>query len=40
VRQAGATVVAEPHEVGPRVRVATVRDPGGTLLGLIENAER
>ena len=31
-------VVAEPvRDVGDRIRVATVRDPAGSLIGIIEN---
>lgn len=35
-RQAGATVVDEPRDVGDGNLVATVRDPAGTLFGLIQ----
>lgn len=33
----GATAIAEPHEVGGGIRVATLRDPFGNRLGLIFN---
>ena len=36
VQRAGATLVDEPRDVGGGTRVATVADPDGTLLGLIE----
>lgn len=39
VQQAGATVVGDPRDVGGGTRVAAVRDPGGTTLGLIEHTE-
>jgi predicted enzyme related to lactoylglutathione lyase len=39
VQKAGATLVSEPRDVGGGTRVATVRDPGGTILGLIEHRE-
>lgn len=31
---AGAQPVAEPHDVMPGVRIATIRAPGGLLIGL------
>jgi predicted enzyme related to lactoylglutathione lyase len=34
---AGATVVAEVQDVGEGIKVATVADPFGNLIGLIEN---
>lgn len=39
VKQAGATLSSEPRDVGGGTRVATVTDPGGTTLGLIEHTE-
>jgi predicted enzyme related to lactoylglutathione lyase len=39
VQKAGATLVSEPRDVGGGTRVAAVRDPGGTTLGLIEHSE-
>jgi predicted enzyme related to lactoylglutathione lyase len=38
VKQAGATVVRAPRDVGGDTRVAAVTDPGGTIFGLIEHA--
>jgi predicted enzyme related to lactoylglutathione lyase len=38
VQQAGAIVVEEPHDVGGGNLVATVSDPDGTVLGLIQRA--
>jgi predicted enzyme related to lactoylglutathione lyase len=35
---AGATVGEAPHEVGPGRRVATVVDPDGNVLGLLQDA--
>jgi predicted enzyme related to lactoylglutathione lyase len=35
--QRGATVRSPVHEVGGDIRVATVADPFGNLIGLIEN---
>ena len=37
VTAAGADVVAPLQDVGGGIRVATIRDPFGNLLGLIEN---
>lgn len=37
-RQAGASVVDEPRDVGDGTLVATVRDHAGTLFGLIQRA--
>ncbi len=34
---AGATIKVRPHEVGEGIKVATVADPFGNLIGLIEN---
>jgi predicted enzyme related to lactoylglutathione lyase len=34
---AGATIKIRPHEVGEGIKVATVADPFGNLIGLIEN---
>jgi predicted enzyme related to lactoylglutathione lyase len=34
---AGATASEEPHEVGGGIWVATVKDPFGNLVGLIQN---
>jgi predicted enzyme related to lactoylglutathione lyase len=34
---AGATVVSEPQDVGDGIKVATVADPFGNRIGLIEN---
>ena len=33
----GATVVVAPHDVGEGIKVGTVSDPFGNLIGLIEN---
>jgi len=33
----GATVVMEPQDVGEGIKVSTVSDPFGNLIGLIEN---
>ena len=33
----GAGVVSEPRDVGEGIQVATLKDPFGNLLGLIEN---
>lgn len=33
----GATAISAPHEVGEGIQVATVKDPAGNHLGLIEN---
>src|SRR5258705_9777890 len=33
----GATAVSAPQDVGEGIQVATVKDPFGNLLGLIEN---
>ena len=33
----GAAPVEEPNDVGGGIQVATVRDPAGNLLGIIEN---
>ena len=38
IRQAGATLVDEPRDVGQGNLVATVRDAAGTLFGLIQRA--
>lgn len=38
VREAGAVIVDEPRDVGGGTLVATVRDAGGTLFGLIRPA--
>ena len=37
VQEAGAVVTTEPRDVGGGTRVAAVRDPAGTLVGLLEN---
>ncbi len=37
-KAAGATVVGNPRDVGGGTRVATVRDAGGTVYGLISHA--
>ena len=37
--QLGATPLSEPQNVGGPIWVATVRDPFGNVLGLIENPE-
>ena len=34
---AGASVVVAPHDVGDGIKVGTVADPFGNLIGLIEN---
>ena len=34
---AGATTVVAPHDVGEGIKVATVADPFGNFIGLIEN---
>jgi catechol 2,3-dioxygenase-like lactoylglutathione lyase family enzyme len=34
---AGATLDAAVREVGDGIRVATIREPGGSVLGIIEN---
>jgi catechol 2,3-dioxygenase-like lactoylglutathione lyase family enzyme len=34
---AGAELVDQPQDVGEGIKVAAVREPGGSLLGLIEN---
>jgi predicted enzyme related to lactoylglutathione lyase len=34
---AGATTVVAPHDVGEGIKVATVADPFGNQIGLIEN---
>lgn len=34
----GATAVGAPQDVGDGIQVATVKDPFGNLLGIIENA--
>jgi predicted enzyme related to lactoylglutathione lyase len=36
-QQAGATVASEPRQVAPSTRVASVTDPDGITLGLIEH---
>lgn len=36
-QRAGAAVVSDPRDVGGGTRVATVRDVGGTVFGLIEH---
>jgi len=33
----GAAVLSAPHDVGGGIRVATVADPAGNVIGLIEN---
>ena len=38
VTAAGATVKEPPHEVGPGRRVATVIDPDGNVLGLLQDS--
>jgi predicted enzyme related to lactoylglutathione lyase len=38
VERAGATVVDDPRDVGGGTRIATVRDPDGNVLGLIQRA--
>jgi predicted enzyme related to lactoylglutathione lyase len=38
VRNAGATLLEGPHDVGGGTLVATVSDPDGTVLGLIQRA--
>ena len=35
--EAGATVVEEPHSVGEKLEVASVRDPWQNIIGLIYN---
>ena len=35
--RSGATLVSEPRDVGEGIAVATVADPFGNLIGLIEN---
>ena len=35
--RAGANVAVPPHDVGEGIKVATVTDPFGNLIGLIEN---
>ncbi len=37
LKEAGAPVQFEVREVGGGIKVASVREPGGTLLGIIEN---
>ncbi|MGC9962385.1 MAG: VOC family protein [Acidimicrobiales bacterium] len=36
---AGATVHSDVTDVGEGIRVATVREPGGSILGVIENPQ-
>lgn len=38
VQQAGATPADEPHDVGGGTRIATVTDPDGNTLGLIQHS--
>jgi predicted enzyme related to lactoylglutathione lyase len=38
VQQAGAMLVEGPHDVGGGTLIATVSDPDGTVLGLIQRA--
>jgi predicted enzyme related to lactoylglutathione lyase len=33
----GATVITPPHDVGEEIKVASVADPFGNVIGLIEN---
>jgi predicted enzyme related to lactoylglutathione lyase len=35
--EAGGTIVSEIQDVGENIKVATIRDPFGNILGLIEN---
>lgn len=37
LRQCGAKVVEEPKEVGEGIKVATLADPWGNFIGIIEN---
>ena len=37
VELVGATIASEPRQVAPGTRVATITDPDGTVLGLIEH---
>lgn len=37
-KAAGATVAEEPHDVGGGTRLATVTDPDGNTLGLIQRS--
>lgn len=37
LQQVGATVIEAPHEVGGGIKVATLADPWGNLVGIIEN---
>jgi predicted enzyme related to lactoylglutathione lyase len=37
LKQVGAKVIEEPKEVGEGIKVATLADPWGNLIGLIEN---
>src|SRR3981189_3134547 len=37
MKQVGAKVIEEPKEVGEGIKVATLADPWGNLVGLIEN---
>jgi len=37
LKQVGAKVMEEPKEVGEGIKVATLADPWGNLIGLIEN---
>jgi predicted enzyme related to lactoylglutathione lyase len=37
VQKLGAAAVESPHDVGEGIQVATIKDPFGNLIGLIEN---
>lgn len=37
LRDGGISIHAEPQDVGGGIKVATVRDPFGNIIGLIEN---
>ena len=37
LRALGTTIATEPHEVGDGIKVASVLDPFGSKIGLIEN---
>lgn len=37
IRALGTTIATEPHEVGDGIKVASVLDPFGSKIGLIEN---
>jgi predicted enzyme related to lactoylglutathione lyase len=36
-KQIGAEVVSEPRDVGEGIKVATINDPFGNVIGIIEN---